>query len=308
MRGNPKIPTTTLALLLFIILYSAGLGAHRTVTIQQSQLAQAALSVPCNKGDPNLNDQCKSAKYISYQCLYPEERGEGVTLVLCYKNAPCGGVTYGGRIVKGYCDAALCCRADTVDGQSLGGLPPDNLQFSDKPVFNETTGMWEGQNTPTAGIVAPEDESAPLRQTLPPGLLGPGTVYSDSGDLVSPDIRSPSQYPMQAYEFPPSFKNYLDSGGNPNSLAPVPPEYSLWTQQKDSVEQLAPPVPTPSQAPSLTGNQTLGEPLMRPPLSDLLNQSPANSTFSETPSNLPPSQQPSGNWFTNWVRSWAPWL
>jgi hypothetical protein len=117
-------------------------------------------------------------------------------------------------------------------GQSFDSMPlpqvPTLGQFPG-PVFNETTGQWEGPGTQQTGeafngLTDQLDQGA-VASPLLQGQVAPppsGTTFDDQGTVVSvPQTSEAYQLPTQEYQSPPSEDNVFN--GTPNTL--IPPEY-----------------------------------------------------------------------------------
>lgn len=224
MRTGHEAPASSLLLLLGILSVGAFLLNWAPAMPQHSQLAQSALSVSCGKGDPTLNSQCSIDQDFSYECNYPAILRAGGKEIYCRKNAPCGGRFGDGHIVKGRCVKELCCHADSVDGKTLDGT------FSDRPVFNETTGQWEGADTPLRLSAPNEDAASPLLYGIP-NLLGPGSVFDEHG-VVRPELPSIDTYPIQEYTAPPSMDTFFfgTEPPVPTEYRPLQPGHDEWFQ------------------------------------------------------------------------------
>ncbi len=96
----------------------------------------------------------------------------------------------------------VSCRK-LVDTTCNPGTPSSYFLLAG-PVFNESTGKWEGGEPEDPGVNA-----APLRQGSP-GLLGPGTIWNDQGQLVEPQLTEKPQLPMQEFQRPPSANNFFN--------------------------------------------------------------------------------------------------
>ena len=197
------VPLLALVVILSGIAIALETVARRTVA--QDQVAAAA-SYLCGQGDERINSLCapESSKF-TYSCVYPSRKQTQPNKgALCMRGARCRS-TVGGHDFDGHCERALCCKLDTVDGKR-----PDGLPTFDKPVFNETTGTWENG-------MPQRIDTAPLVPGFP-GLLGPGSIMNDQGQVLKPNLSPEPNYSMQQL-IPPRF---LDEAFGSTWREPLP--------------------------------------------------------------------------------------